>query len=144
VLTGPLGSTGPTANASARSRPWVAVALVLTVALGLLSRRYPLPGILAEYTGDALYTAAAFAGFALLFAAASTLRIASLAFLFSVTIECSQLLGWPWLVDLRGTLLGRLVLGQGFQWADLLAYLIGAIAAAAVEVVLRGRHVRMA
>lgn len=132
------------ADSAARSRPWVAVALALTIALGLLSRRYPLPGILAEYTGDALYTSAAFAGFALLFAAASTHQIASMAFLSSVAVESSQLLSWPWLVDLRGTSLGRLVLGQGFQWADLLSYLVGASAAAGLDVWLRRRHVRMA
>ena len=42
-----------------RRRPWLLAALAAVVALGLLSRRHPLPGILAEYTGDALYTVAA-------------------------------------------------------------------------------------
>ena len=56
-----------------------------------------------------------------------------LALAFSVAIELSQLLTWPWLVELRATRLGGLVLGQGYQWADLLAYLIGATLAAVLD-----------
>ena len=131
----------PAAECPARNRMWVAVALVLTIALGLLSRRFPLPGILAEYTGDALYTCAGFAGLAFLFAAARTRSLAIAAFSLSAAVECSQLLSWPWLDDLRSTLFGRLLLGSGFKWADWIAYMCGAIAAAAVDSALSKRRV---
>ena len=127
----------------ARSRPAYAVVLLATITLGLLSRRYPLLGILAEYTGDALYTVAAFVGLALLLVRASARSLAIMAFSWSAAVECSQLLSWPWIMDLRNTQWGRLVLGSGFQWADLIAYLIGAIVAAGVDSVGSRRHVRI-
>jgi hypothetical protein len=124
-----------------RTRLWVAVALAGTIALGLLSRCYPLPGILAEYTGDALYAAAGFAGLALLFVGATTRSLAMTAFVLSAAVEFSQLLSWPWLDDLRSTLCGRLVLGSGFKWPDMVAYSLGAMAAASVDFALMRRHV---
>jgi hypothetical protein len=72
------------ADGGFRARWLSAVVLAVTVALGLLSRRFPLPGILAEYTGDALYTVAAFLGLALLLPAARTRSLAVLALAFSV------------------------------------------------------------
>lgn len=124
-----------------RARLWVAVALACTIALGLLSRRYPLPGILAEYTGDALYTSAAFAGLALLLVGARTRSLAIAAFVLSAVVEFSQLLSWPWLDDLRSTLCGRLMLGSGFKWPDMVAYSLGAMAAAVVDFAVARRNV---
>lgn len=117
-----------------RLRPAIAAALLATAALGLLSRRYPLPGLLAEHTGDALYATAAFWLFALLRPAAPTRTLALAAFAFAAAVEASQLLSWPWLRDLRANRLGALLLGQGFQWADLAAYAAGAALAAGLDV----------
>ncbi|MGK0203495.1 MAG: hypothetical protein ACI89X_000559 [Planctomycetota bacterium] len=133
--------TGEDAERPQRLRRWVVVALVCTIALGLLSRRYPLPGILAEYAGDALYTSAGFAGLALLFAGAKTRSLAIAAFVLSAAVEFAQLLSWPWINELRATLFGRLVLGSGFKWPDIVAYLIGAMAASAVDFALARHHV---
>jgi len=107
--------------------------LVATIALGLLSRRFPLPGFLAEHTGDALYTAAVFFGLRTLTTATAASRLAVTAFVVSAAVEASQLLRWQWLVDVRETTFGALVPGQGFQWADLLAYAVGAALAFAVD-----------
>lgn len=117
-----------------RSRLRGLALLLATAGLGLLSRRHPLPGLLAEYTGDALYATAAFFLLAVPFAGARTKTLLGGAFLFAAAVECQQALTWPWLVDLRATRLGALLLGQGFQLADLLAYAAGAILAAAVDV----------
>jgi len=103
------------------------------IGAGLLSRRYPLPGVLAEHTGDALYTVAAFFALAWLAPSARGLTLAGIAFACSAAVECAQLLSWPWLVDLRRSRLGALVLGQGFQWVDFLAYAVGALAAWAFD-----------
>jgi hypothetical protein len=126
------------------SRPVLRVAAVLlsSIAFGLLSRRYPLPGVFAEYTGDALYCVAAFFGMALLFGHARTLSLAVLAFGLSVIVEFTQLLTWPWLGDLRATGLGKLVLGSGFKWPDIVAYFFGAVAAAMTDVCLFPRSVQ--
>jgi len=114
-------SSGP----ARRPRPWVAAWLAVVVALGLLSRRYPLPGILAEYTGDALYATAAFGLFALMAPGARTLTLGLAAFAFAAAIEAAQALDWPWLQALRSHRLGALLFGQGFQLADLVAYALG-------------------
>ncbi len=118
----------------ARRRLAVAAALLATAALGLLSRRYPLPGFLAEYTGDAAYATAAFFLFALPWPRARTATLLALAFGFAAAIEASQLLAWPWLQDLRATRLGGLLLGHGYQAADLVAYGVGALLAGCADV----------
>ena len=100
-----------------------------------------MPGILAEYTGDALYACAAFGGFALLLTGHQTRTLAVLAFVSCALVEFAQLLSWPWLRDLRATTPGRLLLGSGFKWADMLAYLIGVLAAATVDRMARRGHV---
>ena len=101
-------------------------ALAATIAAGLLSRRYPLPGILAEHTGDALYTVAVFFGIRALLPTRPRTVAVICAFGWSSAVECSQLVHPGWLEALRATLPGRLVLGQGFQWIDLAAYAVGA------------------
>lgn len=118
------------------------MALGLVVGLGLLSRRYPLPGILAEYTGDALYATAAFGLFALLAPVAHTLTLGLAAFAFAAAIEAAQALDWPWLQALRSHRLGALLLGQGFQLADLVAYALGAALACVADVTFRARSPR--
>ncbi len=121
----------------ARRRPVVALALATTIALGLLSRRFPLPGVLAEHAGDALWTVAAFWLGAFAVPAASGGRLAVAAWLLSAAVEASQLLDWPWLRALRGTVLGALLLGQGAKAADLVAYAAGALLACAVDATFR-------
>lgn len=124
-----------------RRRWWVAAWLAITVAAGLASRAWPLPGLFAEYTGDALYAVAVFFAWAWLFPAARGARLGVAAFLTAAVIESAQSLQWPWLVELRTTRLGSLVLGQGFQWADFVAYAVGAAVAFAVDITMRrGRH----
>ena len=45
--------------------------------------------------------------------------------LFCYAIEFGQLYQTPWINNLRHTLFGRLVLGEGFLWSDLFCYTIG-------------------
>lgn len=123
--------TGATA---APPRRWPrGLALAVVVALGLLSRRHPLPGIFAEHAGDALYTAAAYCAFAVLRPTASPRALAVAAWAVSALVELSQLLRWSWLVELRAARPWSLLLGQGFRWADLLAYAVGALLAGCID-----------
>ena len=116
-----------------RVRVRIAAALFFTVWLGLASRRWPLPGIFAEYTGDALYAVAAYWAFALLRPRWPVLLLAACAFGASALVELSQLAHDPALDALRATRLGGLLLGHGFQLADLGAYAIGAGVAALLD-----------
>ncbi len=129
--------SGAAAPAPPRRRAVVAGCLLATVALGLLSRRFPLPGLLAEHAGDALWTVAAFCFAALAAPAASGWRLAAAAWLLSAAVEGSQLLDWPWLRAVRGTAIGALLLGQGAKAADLVAYAAGALLACAVDATFR-------
>jgi len=40
-------------------------------------------------------------------------------------VEISQLYQVEWLNNIRSTTLGRLVLGQGFLWSDIISYTVG-------------------
>ncbi len=62
-------------------------------------------------------------------------HVALLSASLSLVVEFSQLLSLPWLVAARETLVGRLLLGIGFLWADIPRYLAGAVAALLIELV---------
>lgn len=53
--------------------------------------------------------------------------IALLSLLICYGIEFLQLYQGEWMIELRKTLFGRYVLGQGFLWEDILAYTLGII-----------------
>lgn len=126
----------------ARSRPVLLVVLAAVVAAGLASRAPPLADVLVAQTGDGLYAAAVFVVLALLVPGATSARLAATAFLICALVEWAQRLQWPWLVELRRTRVGALLLGQGFLWADMLAYAVAAFAAGALDHVARCRRRR--
>lgn len=68
-----------------------------------------------------------------------TLHIALMAFAFSATIEFFQLYHAPWIDSVRATLPGRLILGSGLSWIDILAYAVGISFGALTERVLFAR-----
>ena len=109
------------------------MALALTIAAGLTSRRWPLPGVLAEHLGDALYAMAACWAFALLRPRWGARRYAVAGFSASGLVELSQLWHPAWLDAIRRTRAGALLLGWGFQWTDMVAYALGALAAFALS-----------
>lgn len=51
----------------------------------------------------------------------------------AAAVECSQLAQTGWLDAVRRTPAGRLLLGQGFQAADFVAYAAGALLAMALD-----------
>lgn len=121
-------------HAPVRPRWRSALAAALTVPLGLLTRaELPLPALIATYGGDTLYATLIFLLAALLWPRWPTWRLALVALGFCYAIELSQLYKPPWLDALRGTLPGRLVLGAGFRWDDLLCYAVGVLVAVAVD-----------
>jgi len=122
-----------------RDRRLYALLAVVTVLLGLASRRYAggLPSFVADYAGDTLWAAMVFFLLAVLFPAASTRALAAAALALAFVVEASQLYHAPWLDALRATRLGALVLGYGFLWSDLVCYAVGVVLAAAVDIFLR-------
>lgn len=95
------------------------------VAAGLLSRK---AGSLPEFIGDSLWAMLVYCCWRILLPGKSRLLSALLALITSFAVEFSQLLSPDWLVRIRSTFLGHMLLGQGFKWTDLGAY-AGGVAA---------------
>jgi hypothetical protein len=110
-----------------RSRFVYAVLIGTIILIGLIvhSHIIPLQPALRKYLGDALWAAVAFFMFGLILNRASTGTVAFSAFIFSASIEISQLYHSPGIDSIRATLLGGLVLGSTFNWPDFIAYAIG-------------------
>ncbi len=98
------------------------------IGLGLASRRWPLfPAVLGNYPGDALWAVLVFLLLAVLLRRQTTLRLAASTLVVAFVVEFGQLYHAPWIDAVRGTRLGRLVLGSGFDPVDLAAYTIGVV-----------------
>lgn len=107
------------------------IVIIITIFLGLASRKWSLllPSFVAQNTGDMLWAIMVYFGFRLLLVCKSTLTAIWLSFLFSFSIEFSQLYQEDWMNQIRGTTLGALILGKGFLVEDLVRYTVGIIIA---------------
>lgn len=107
----------------------------LTVVLGLvvhLGGPRPAPAW-RDVLGDALWAAMIFWGVGAIAPWARPAVRASVALGVCFTVEFSQLYHTPALDALRGTTLGHLVLGSGFDARDLASYTAGVLAAALLD-----------
>ncbi len=125
-----------------RRRIQIAIALVVVIAIGLATRssRIPWPAFVAQNFGDALWTVAVYLSLAFVFVKRPAWQLALTALVISYVVECAQLLTMPWLVSLRATLPGRLLLGSGFVWADFPRYTAGALLGFGLDVGLLRRR----
>lgn len=98
------------------------LATLLTIIAGLLSRRL---AFLPSEVGDALWAVMVYLILRTFWQGKWPSATARLALVISFLVEFSQLLTWDWLVRFRLSLLGHLLLGQGFLVRDLIAYTIG-------------------
>ena len=124
-----------------RSRASYLGFLVFVVFLGLASRKIPFlrTTLFDKYPGDALWTVMMFTLCALLAPKWSTRSLGITALLISYLVEFLQLYRAPWLVELRASTAGHLVLGTTFSWYDLIAYTVGGAIAVSLEGILKGR-----
>lgn len=93
-----------------------------TIILGLISRKMT---ILPLWIGDMLYGVMIFFIVSFLYIHKPIPLVAAISLAFCYLIEFSQLYQAEWINNIRKTLPGRLVLGQGFLCSDLFAYTIG-------------------
>ena len=105
-------------------RVFYIIAIALLIVLGLSSRKV---AFLPDETGDGLWAIALFSFLRLIFVNSKLKDIAIITLVLSFLVEFSQLIRWEWLVAIRSTFIGHMILGQGFVWWDLLAYSIGVI-----------------
>ncbi len=109
-------------NSNIKRRLWYLGAIIVLIALGLLSRRIR---FIPDAFGDALWAMVVYCCFRILLIRRKRITAAAAALLTSFAVEFSQLLNPDWLVKLRSTFIGHMLLGQGFLWTDLIAYTVG-------------------
>ncbi|MDV6167348.1 DUF2809 domain-containing protein [Flavobacterium sp. DG1-102-2] len=103
------------------------IIIIITIALGLFVRvkRQWFPDIVNLYLGDILYAFMMYYIISFITIENVIRYRAILALAVCFCIEFLQLYRADWINSIRGTFPGRLVLGSGFLWSDLLAYTIG-------------------
>jgi len=111
------------------------LAFVVSILLGLASRRYPtaISEFFGKYPGDALWAAMVFFGLGALRPRASTVSIAFLALSTCFVIEALKFYQASWIVGIRHTTLGHLVFGHVFSVQNLVAYTVGVVVALGIE-----------
>ncbi|MFB3167256.1 DUF2809 domain-containing protein [Neobacillus sp. 179-C4.2 HS] len=114
------------------------IAVIIPILLGLASRKYShlLFSFLAENAGDVLWAMMVYFGFRFLFLKKSMVAAVFFSFVFSFGIEFSQLYQEDWINQIRGTILGALILGKGFLTVDLIRYTIGIVIASTLDRVM--------
>ncbi|WP_316788741.1 DUF2809 domain-containing protein [Pedobacter frigoris] len=108
--------------------------ILLIIMMGLLSRKVQ---VIPVATGDALWAMMIFFILRFLFINVSIRTIVLFSLLICCLVEVSQLYQEEWINNLRQTILGRLILGQGFLWSDLLAYAVGIFVGCLIELGLQ-------
>ncbi len=115
---------------------------LLVVCLGLLSRKfsYLLPDVINTYLGDALWAVMIYLMIATIGKSWSVNRVGFYSILFCYAIELSQFYNAPWIDAIRNTRLGGLILGFGFLWSDIMAYILGVSAMFLLEKIAYGNR----
>lgn len=98
------------------------ILIFIVIAAGLVSRKIH---VIPLWIGDLLWALMVYLIVRVLLITSPIKNIAIISLLFSFGIEFSQLYQAPWISQIRQTLPGKLVLGQGFLWGDLVAYIGG-------------------
>lgn len=111
------------------NRLFYLIMVLVVMCLGLLSRKLNgyIPDIIDILLGDSLWALMIYFLIRMLFINLSKKKAASYGLLFCFVIELSQLYHSGWIDAIRNTTIGGLVLGYGFLWSDLVAYLLGII-----------------
>ena len=124
-----------TSTAFHRSRIWLSLLIVLVIAVGLASRRgyVPFPAALQNYPGDALWAWVVLLCVAWVRPAITRSKLVIWSLVIAFAIEFLQLYQAPWIQAVRANKLAYLVLGNGFDPLDLLAYAVGIAIGAAVD-----------
>ena len=119
-------------------RTYLAIAIGVTIAAGLASRKYPwlLPASLGKYPGDVLWAQMVYWSIGFVAPSAPVVTVATCALAISYADEFSQLYQAPWINNLRATTVGHLILGSQFGWGDILAYTVGVGICGVVHAVL--------
>ncbi|MBP3965141.1 DUF2809 domain-containing protein [Paenibacillus lignilyticus] len=122
-----------------KRRIYYFIAALVLIVLGLSVRHFGdrLSNFVADHAGDALWAGMIYAGCRACLVRQRASLAAGISFLFCMAVECSQLYQADWIHALRSTVIGGLVLGQGFLAIDLLRYTVGIAIVYGMDI---GRH----
>lgn len=110
-----------------RNRSHFLIFTILTIAVGLFSRSRFIPELIYPYLGDLLYCLMFYFVFGFLFPKMESVNVLLFSVATCFVIEISQLVDVNWLNEIRDTTLGKLTLGSGFLWSDLVSYSLGGL-----------------
>lgn len=105
-----------------KSRIYYFSLFLFIIFLGICSRKTTFVPL---WIGDFLYAVMIYFLVRIFLPFKNAFSIALLSLLICYSIEFLQLYQGEWMIELRKTLFGRYVLGQGFLWEDILAYTFG-------------------
>lgn len=100
------------------------------IILGLISREI---SFVPLFIGDMLWAIMIFLMIRFIFIDTDIKVIVLVSLMVCYMVEISQLYQAEWINNIRKTVPGRLILGQGFLWSDILSYTGGIIIAAFFE-----------
>ena len=120
--------------------PFIMMAFFAGLVTHFLKRH--LPSFIGENLPDTLWALWVFLMIAFVWPRAGTWRATLHALAFAYLTEFSQLYHTPSLDRFRATTIGHLILGDTFQWSDLVCYTVGIAGGVAIDVWLRRRHGR--
>jgi uncharacterized membrane protein len=100
------------------------ITIIIIIILGLLSRE--IEGV-PLFMGDIFWAMMVFFILAFMLDNKSSYYILVLSIIITYIIEITQLYHRPWIDNFRSTSIGHILLGRGFLWSDLVAYLEGII-----------------
>jgi hypothetical protein len=102
-----------------KSRVIYLFTIISVIVLGLISRKI---SFVPLFVGDILWATMIFFMIKFLIGNKGISPVALISILICFLVEISQLYQTEWINAIRHTLPGRLILGQGFLWSDLVAY----------------------
>jgi signal transduction histidine kinase len=111
--------------------------IILTIVAGLLSRRFTTVPL---WMGDLFYAEMMYFILRFIFLRKRPFIIFIACIVVCFCIEFSQLYHSQWIDNIRATVPGHLILGRGFLWSDLIAYLAGSFVGLCLDWALKMRH----
>ncbi len=122
---------------------WRIASILLTIGIGLLSRRFAhaLPAILSKNAGDILWALVLYqvVSWGMKRQGVKQATIASAA--VSIAVELYKFVHFPAADAFRKTVLSQLLLGTKFSYVNLVCYALGIAAGAVIELQIRKRNV---
>lgn len=85
--------------------------------------------VVAKYGGDVIWAGMFLFVLRIIFPKANLIKLAIWNYVFGAIDEISQLWHTPILDAIRSTTIGKLMLGLGFMWSDIVCYAVGTILA---------------